>query len=370
MTFDVRGCGSNIELNNVAEMSIRRTKDDNLYYLRYSGVAGDTVIEELVTLGKLRWLAESGLPAVRKCITAWSCDAARKDLNEELVVCFRNAHVHESFHRIRRKTPNEFGSYEYNAVRNDVIQITGCCCVDTPRVSNVAGWRKTLRVALYPRAAGFLAHEIIGHPIETESSLRRMISEAILFPNILSVADNPGMDARYGSYEHDGIGNDAQCVRCVTEGRLVDSLQGGGRLPRNIRREHANCELETRMSNLVVNSNELIDEVDADLYLYDCIEGEEPTVDNPVATIVGILPEVDLYGRRKSSMRVKCSFVIHEFAQNVIGAFGSQCWRPIDCFQEKSGWVRTSVESPGLVVEVRRSAINFDQNGLGRLSRE
>lgn len=346
--------------DNIAEVWIRRTEEQSLFLLQCHRIDGLNIGECLIAWNELGWLAESHLPSVRNWFSCRANLDVLNDIDEDLVVCYKNGHEKESYHRIRRKTLSAFGSYEYRAARNSIIDIgrlpDKTCC---PKVSKYDGKRSVLRVALYPRAAGFLAHEVFGHPLETAFSVNRMIGEKVSFPDILSVIDNPGGQTLYGSYEYDSLGNKSQCVRCVTNGSIVDSIQGQVNSPRNLRRENCNFEKEPRMSNLEIIANSVDDNAEADLYLFDCLEGNEPTPESPIATIVGVLPVAILQGQTMSNVKVKCSFMVNEFSQNFRTAFGPTCRRPIDCYQEKSGWVRTSVMSPGFCIDMNSNNIDF-----------
>ena len=287
----------------------------------------------------------------------WFNQTHRQGIVDEFVFEISPVGCKEFFHRICRKEANAFGSFEFTARRNQVIDFDQCDWTDAfgteePCVSVITLKTRMLRLGLFPRAAGFLAHEIFGHPMSTRQSVSSLQKRQTKFPQELSVIDNPGGEIRYGSYERTADGLSWRRVCCVNHGIVEESIEGNVVPSYGGRRENETFCMEPRMSNLEVVADRYLDFPKVDLCLYDCICGQEPTENNRKAHITGLVPKLMIAGRMKSNVQVECTFRVDNLTRNFAGAFGHSCERPIDCFQHKSGWVRTSVTSPGFIFDI------------------
>ena len=208
------------------------------------------------------------------------------------------------------------------------------------------------RVAFSPRASCFLVHELFGHIFENHKLLNYFLSRGLKCPAGFYFYDDPTSLYGYGSYDFDANLNRSRRCECIHNGEIRASMDLFGDAIIAQRVEDWRKKPEGRMSNIVLNiSNDKEDTPSyaCDLFVEDCFEGNEASFVSDRIT----LKTRSCFSSEKKLFKdtIVFSLNVFDFYYKYISSFSTSCQRAIDCFKPQSGWIRTSAEAPGIILD-------------------
>ncbi len=144
-------------------------------------------------------------------------------------------------------------------------------------------------------AAGFLLHELVGHPLETDNMVdgRSWVSSCgnrPIGPESLTVIDNPCVEGLLGSAHYDDTGRPMTPGRLILNGRVVGALGDQGpleeiplRVYSRARRSSYRDPPHPRMTNVILGSGDcshemLLSELQSGIFIRRILSGEVDSV--------------------------------------------------------------------------------------------
>ena len=267
---------------------------------------------------------------------------------ENLILSFSGKEIFSFFHRkYRYHLQNNISFFEAqkNSIIPDKIQAQVQHCLVTDPIAT-----GKYRIAFAPRAACFLVHELFGHIFENHKLLKSFLTRGFKCPSGFYFYDDPTPLHGYGSYEFDANFNKSQRCECIHNGKILTSMDFFKNTTIAQRVEDWSKKPEGRMSNIILNiEREQDDSPSFDLYVEDCFEGEEPSFESDILTLK--TRSCFTAGGKLLKDTIVFSLNVFDFYHKYISSFSSPTQRAIDCFKPQSGWVRTSAEAPGIILD-------------------